>query len=358
LLRDFEGPPLDGGAAREALPTYRGKKMLGIDVSGSDSKAVLDALGRSLAIIEFEPDGKIIAANENFCKAMGYELAEIKGQHHRMFVEPDYGRSSEYRDFWAKLGRGEFDAREYKRLGKGGKEVWIQASYNPVLNGRGKVVKVVKAATDVTSEKLRTAEFAGKLNAISRAQAVIEFTPSGEIIVANDNFLNALGYRLEEIKGQHHRMFVEPAYAHSADYREFWRQLNAGEFIAAEFKRFGKGGKEVWIQASYNPIFDMNNKVVKVVKFATDVTERVVAVNEIAAGLSRLADQDLEHQNRSAIPSIVRKAARRLQPIGRKAAVGYAADRREHRHDWLWRAGDRDGVGRPVKTDGTTGGEP
>ena len=270
--------------------------MFGIEVSSSDSKAVLDALGRSLAIIEFEPDGKIIAANENFCKAMGYELAEIKGQHHRMFVEPDYGRSSEYRDFWAKLGRGEFDAREYKRLGKGGKEVWIQASYNPVLNGRGKVVKVVKAATDVTSEKLRTAEFAGKLNAISRAQAVIEFTPSGEIIVANDNFLNALGYRLEEIKGQHHRMFVEPAYAHSADYREFWRQLNAGEFIAAEFKRFGKGGKEVWIQASYNPIFDMNNKVVKVVKFATDVTERVVAVNEIAAGLSRLADQDLEHQ--------------------------------------------------------------
>jgi methyl-accepting chemotaxis protein len=270
--------------------------MLGVEISGSDSKAVLDALGRSLAMIEFEPNGKIIHANENFCKALGYDLADIKGRHHSMFVEPEYARSVDYRDFWAKLGRGEFDAREYKRLGKGGKEVWIQASYNPVLNGRGKVVKVVKAATDITAEKLKNAEFAGKLNAISRAQAVIEFTPGGEVITANDNFLNVLGYRLDEIKGQHHRMFVDPAYAQSADYREFWRQLNAGEFIAAEFKRLGKGGKEVWIQASYNPIFDMNNKVVKVVKFATDVTERVMAVNEIAAGLSRLAGQDLAHQ--------------------------------------------------------------
>ena len=262
----------------------------------SGSKATLEALGRSLAIIEFDVSGNILTANANFCQAMGYDLAEIRGRHHSMFVEPAFAQSQDYRDFWAKLGRGEYEAREYKRVGKGGREVWIQASYNPVKNARGAVVKVVKAATDITTEKLKNADFAGKLNAISRVQAIIEFTPGGEIITANENFLKTLGYRLDEIKGQHHRMFVEPVYAQSHEYQDFWRKLNTGEYIAAEFKRIGKGGTEVWIQASYNPIFDMNNKVMKIVKFATDVTERVSAVNEIGAGLTRLADRDLEHR--------------------------------------------------------------
>ena len=269
--------------------------MLGLGLgSGSDAKGVLQALGRSLAIIEFDPTGKILKANENFCNALGYSLSEIKGQHHSMFVEPDYARSQDYKAFWAKLGRGEFDAREYKGIGKGGREVWIQASYNPVMNSKGVVLKVVKAATDITATKLKNAEFEGRINAVSRVQAVIEFTPAGEVVAANENFLNALGYRFEEIKGQHHRMFVEPSYAQSPDYQDFWRKLNAGEYVAAEFKRIGKGGKEVWIQASYNPIFDMNNKVTKVVKFATDITERVRAVNEIGAGLARLAENNLE----------------------------------------------------------------
>ncbi len=261
---------------------------------GGDAKRTLAALGRSLALIEFEPDGKIITANENFCRALDYDLSEIKGKHHSMFVEPDYVRSPEYREFWAKLGRGEFDAREYKRIGKGGKEVWIQASYNPVLSASGKVLKVVKAATDVTAAKMQTAENSGKLDAISRAQVVIEFSVDGKILTANEKFFNVLGYRLDEVQGQHHRMFVEPAYAQSADYQEFWRKLDRGEFVADEFKRIGKGGKEVWIQASYNPIFDLNKRVVKVVKFATDVTGRVNAVNAIATGLSRLAEGDLK----------------------------------------------------------------
>ncbi|MCE7029918.1 PAS domain-containing methyl-accepting chemotaxis protein [Jiella avicenniae] len=267
--------------------------MFGIQSKASaSSTAILRALDKSLAIIEFKPDGTIIKANANFCSAMGYELGEIAGKHHSMFVDPVEAQSVAYREFWAKLCRGEFDARQYKRLGKGGKEIWIEASYNPVFSGN-EVVRVVKVATEVTAAKLQGAENAGKLDAICRAQAIIEFTPDGTILAANANFCNAIGYGLDEIKGRHHSMFVEPAHAASADYREFWARLGRGEFIADEFKRIGKGGKEVYIQASYNPIFDMNGKLLKVVKFATDVTGRVEAVNAIANGLDRLAGGDV-----------------------------------------------------------------
>jgi methyl-accepting chemotaxis protein len=264
--------------------------MFGFNDAARTDKATLQALGRSLAIIEFDPTGKILSANENFCKALGYQASEIIGQHHSLFVEPDHVRSPEYRELWAKLGRGEFDAGEYKRLGKGGRNVWIQASYNPVIDSKGKVLKVVEAATDITAAKLRNAEFGNKLNAISLAQAVIEFTPTGEIITANENFLKTLGYRLEEIKGQHHRMLVEPSYAASPDYQAFWRKLNGGEFIADGFKRIGKGGKEVFIQASYNPILDLNGKVMKVVEFATDISD----LADLDAALTRTAANDLE----------------------------------------------------------------
>jgi methyl-accepting chemotaxis protein len=271
--------------------------MLGFQLGGASSATdTLSALDRSLAIIEFDPQGNILTANANFCAALGYALDEIKGRHHSLFVDPAYARTAEYSAFWAKLGRGEFDAQEYLRIGKGGTEVWIQASYNPVRDGRGGVTRVVKVATVTTAEKLRNAEFEGKLAAISRVQAVIEFTPSGEVLTANENFLTTLGYSLGEIKGQHHRMFVDPAYARSAEYQDFWRKLNAGEFIAAEFKRVGKGGAEVWIQASYNPIFDQAGRVTKVVKFATDVTGRVRAVDAVAAGLAQLAGNNLTYR--------------------------------------------------------------
>ena len=254
------------------------------------AKATLGALDRSLAIIEFTPDGTILSANENFCKAVGYSLAEIKGQHHRMFVEPSYASSPDYAAFWDKLGRGVSDTQVYKRIGKGGRHLYIQASYSPVTDGKGAVEKVIKVATVVTAEKLRAAEFEAKITAISLVQAVIEFTPAGEILTANDNFLNLLGYRLEEVKGQHHRLFVEPAYAASPEYAAFWHQLSSGGFVSATFKRIGKGGKEVWIQASYNPIFDLNGSVAKVVKFATDVTD----LTHIGSGLTRLAEGKLD----------------------------------------------------------------
>ena len=261
--------------------------------SATGAKAVLDAVSRSQAVIEFDMAGNILFANENFCQAMGYRADEIIGRHHSIFVEPEEAKSADYAAFWKQLNKGEFDRRQYKRIGKGGREVWIEASYNPVFKG-STPYKVVKFATVITDTKLKSAEDAGKLDALSRAQATIEFTPDGHILTANENFLKTLGYMLEEIRGRHHSMFCDPAYAESAEYKEFWRSLAAGQFAADEFARIGKGGRKVFIQASYNPIFDMSGKVFKVVKFATDVSERVRAVKELAVGLQAMADGDLD----------------------------------------------------------------
>lgn len=258
--------------------------------------AALAALDRSLAIIEFDPAGHIRAANANFCAVMGYSAAEIVGRHHAMLVDAATASSPDYQAFWERLRRGEFDAREYRRVGKDGREVWIQATYNPVRSRSGRVVKVIKVATDITAQKQRNAEFEAKMMALGRVQAVIEFLPNGEILTANANFLAALGYELAEIQGRHHRLFVDPQYAASPDYEAFWRELQAGNFVADEFKRIGKGGREVWIAASYNPVFDMNGAVSKIVKFATDVTPRVKAVNAIERGLAEIAGNNLQYR--------------------------------------------------------------
>ena len=236
----------------------------------------VSAISRAQAVIEFKLDGTVVTANENFCKALGYSLAEIQGKHHSLFVAQSERDGGPYREFWAALNRGEYQAGEFKRIGKGGNEVWILASYNPLLDEDGKPFGVVKFATDVTAEKLKSADSAGQLAAIDKAQAVIEFAMDGTIVNANANFLGALGYSLAEIKGKHHSMFVEPSEREGAGYREFWAALNRGEYQAAEYKRIGKGGKEVYIQASYNPIMDLNGKPYKVVKYATDVTRQVL----------------------------------------------------------------------------------
>ncbi len=260
------------------------------DEVNADLAGKVAAISKSQAVIEFELDGTIITANENFLSVVGYRLEEIQGKHHRMFVDDTYRQSPAYREFWAKLNRGEYDAGEFKRIGKGGKEVWINASYNPILDRSGKPVKVVKFATDITAVKLKNADYEGQLAAISKAQAVIEFNLDGTIITANDNFLNTLGYSLDEVKGKHHSLFVDSAYRVSAEYRQFWADLSAGKFQAAEYKRFGKGGKEVWIQASYNPIFDLNGKPFKVVKYATDVTGQVKRREELQILLQKVAN--------------------------------------------------------------------
>ncbi len=417
----------------DADRNYVGNVLEWADVTADRlNTGMLNALSRSQATIEFNLDGTIVTANENFLSTVGYSLDEIKGQHHSMFVEPGYKESPEYKAFWDGLRRGEFSSGKYKRLGKDGKEIWLRASYNPILDADGKPFKVVKFASDITetekaaqeatfkstafagssvammmidrdfivtyvnesTQKLLSEnadvfrEFwpnfnadqivgscidmfhknpahqrqllsdpsrlpyqtdiaigdfrfalsvngvfdengeyvgnvlewsdvtadrlnAGMLTALDRAQATIEFSLDGKIVDANDNFLSVTGYSLDEIKGKHHSMFVDPEYKNSADYRAFWEALKRGEFQSGEYKRFGRGGAEVWIQASYNPILDGTGKPFKVVKFASDITEEVqkrhkdeeerrekakaqsLVVDSLAEGLRKLSEGDL-----------------------------------------------------------------
>ncbi len=245
----------------------------------------LSALHRSLAVIEFDPQGHVLNANDNFLNTMGYELDHIKGKHHEMFVEPDYAKTVEYKAFWDNLRNGQFMSDVFKRVGRDGKEVWIQACYNPIYDMNGKLFRVVKYATDVTQDKLRSAYFRSQIDAIGKSQAVIEFNLDGTIVDANENFLSTVGHDLNDIVGQHHVMFVEKDYSSTDEYKDFWTSLRAGKYSVGEFKRIGKGGKEVYIQASYNPIFDMNGRPYKVIKYASDITHQVELRN-IAADKS------------------------------------------------------------------------
>lgn len=251
--------------------------MLGLKSTSTtaDLEAKFKALDRSQAIIEFNLDGIILSANENFLGAVGYALDEIKGKHHGMFVDPEYRQSREYVGFWAALKSGEYKAGQFKRFGKGGREIWIEASYNPIFGKDGKPYKVVKFATDITRQKLEDADRAGQIAAINKSQAVIQFTLEGIVLDANENFLNAMGYALDEIQGKHHSQFVEPAYRTSPEYAHFWERLKRGEYQAGQYKRFAKGGREIWIEASYNPILDASGRPYKIVKFATDITQQV-----------------------------------------------------------------------------------
>ena len=277
--------------------------MLGLGKS-ADNRNLLDAISRSQAVIEFDLKGNILTANKNFCAALGYDLTEIVGKHHRIFCDSELIASRAYQDFWDSLARGEFQAKEYRRIRKDGSVIWIEASYNPVFRS-GKPYKVVKIATDITAKKIKAVDDAGKLEALSRSQATIEFFPDGTIITANPNFCATVNYDLKEIEGRHHRMFCDPTYAASSAYGNFWQRLAAGEFISDEFVRYGKNGKEIWIQAAYNPVLDDTGKVVKVVKFATDVTPRMSAITVLAEALRALAEGDLvQRLDNSFVPSM------------------------------------------------------
>ncbi|TGL57331.1 PAS domain S-box protein [Leptospira ognonensis] len=284
-------------------------ERLGSVVEWSDStekNANQKAIEKSQATIEFKMDGTIVTANENFLKTMGYTLSEIQGQHHRIFVDPSEINSDAYHQFWAKLNRGEFQTAEYKRIGKGGKEIWLQATYTPILDIHGKPTKVIKFAQEITEQKRKTIDYEGQIDAIGKSQATIQFNMDGTILTANDIFLRVMGYSLSEIQGQHHRIFALPELANSDEYRQFWANLNRGEFQTAEYKRIGKGGKEIWLQATYNPILDFNGKPYKVIKFATDITDQKNlsmetnrVVEDLVVGLGALESGDLTAQMES-----------------------------------------------------------
>jgi methyl-accepting chemotaxis protein len=239
----------------------------------NEAEGKVAAIGRSQSVIEFDLEGHILSANDNFLKTMGYVIEEVRGKHHRMFCAPGVAQSEAYAEFWHKLGRGDFDSGEYKRLAKSGREVWLQASYNPIFDIEGRPVKIVKFATDVTQQKLRNVEFEGKVNAMGRAQSVVEFDLKGHVLAANQNALDLVGYTLDEVRGKHHRMFCDPAITQTEAYTNFWDRLGRGEYESGEYKRIGKGGQERWIQATYNPILDLEGRPMKIVKFAVDITE-------------------------------------------------------------------------------------
>lgn len=233
------------------------------------------AVDRSTAMIEFKPDGTIIGANDNFLTTVGYRLEEIQGQHHRLFCFPDYQASAEYRRFWQRLAAGEYIRDRFLRRNKQGQEVWLEASYNPILGADGRVESVLKLATDITALVAREQEQESMIDAIGRSMAVIAFNLKGEVLEANANFLQTMGYRLEDIRGKHHRQFCTREEADSPAYRDFWERLNRGEFFSGRFQRVNRHGDIVWLSATYNPVFDASGRLYKVVKFARDITPQV-----------------------------------------------------------------------------------
>ncbi|KPH02232.1 chemotaxis protein [Pseudomonas sp. RIT-PI-r] len=241
----------------------------------TEQAGLLDAINRSMAVIEFDLDGVVLRANENFLKTMGYTAEQAIGQPHRRFCTPEFGRSAQYTDLWSRLKNGQFQSGTFERVDGKGQPIWLEASYNPIKDASGRVVKVVKYAMDVTAKVQQESEANAKLQAIDRAMAVIEFNLDGSILTANQNFLTRMGYTLAELKGKHHRLFCTPALVNSSAYEDFWRRLNQGELFQGQFERVDKRGQTVWLEANYNPVYDAAGRLCKVVKFASDVTARV-----------------------------------------------------------------------------------
>jgi methyl-accepting chemotaxis protein len=238
-----------------------------------EQKALIDAISRSQAMIEFDVEGNILNANENFLQTMGYQKEEILGQHHRMFVSQEESSHPDYQKFWRMLKDGRFASGRYKRLDKKGNEIWLEASYTPLFDKHGKAYKVVKVASDVTDKVQQEIINQGQINAINRVMAVIEFDLDGHILNSNDNFMTAMGYQLSEIQGKHHRLFVKPDYAESDEYRTFWQDLKAGQYKSGTFQRITRQGQDIWLEASYNPILDEKGNAIKVIKYAVDVSK-------------------------------------------------------------------------------------
>lgn len=246
-----------------------------INNEAEDKQFIIDSIHRSMAIIEFTPEGKIITANQNFLSTVGYQLAEIEGHHHSIFCSPELASSTEYKDFWRKLNSGEFIAGEFRRLNKNKDIVWLEASYNPVFDENGNIKKIVKFATDITDKLIKSKEAQAIETALNLSVATIEFDTDGNILNANNNFCKATGYELSQIVGKHHKIFCTKDFVDSPQYKSFWENLNNGKSNSNLIERVHSSGRSIWLDATYNPIVNDEGEVYKVIKFATDVTTRV-----------------------------------------------------------------------------------
>lgn len=264
----------------------------------ADHQGQIAAIHKSQSVVSFDMDGVILDANDNFLDLTGYRLSQVRGAHHAMFVAPEERDSPAYAAFWRDLAAGHYKSGEFKRISHDGREIWLQASYNPILDMNGRPFKVVKNAVDVTEQKLRQGDYEGQIAAIHKSQAVVSFALDGTILDANDNFLTLMGYGLEDVVGRHHRIFLHADAAASEEYEAFWAQLRQGRFMSAKFRRRARNGAEVWIQASYNPIYDLNGQPFKIVKIATDITADV----SLAADLSR-AQKEVQHDAATGLPN-------------------------------------------------------
>jgi methyl-accepting chemotaxis protein len=264
------------------------------------SQQVIDVIRQTFAMIEFTAQGEILDANAPFLATMGYRLEELRGQHHRMFCSPEQVANPAYTQFWRRLTNGESFSDRYMRVAKGGREIWLEASYLPVRDAQGRVAKVIKLAVDITERMHAEHQHESYLKAINRSTAVIEFNLAGEVQDANENFLGTMGYRLEEVRGKHHRQFCTHEESSSDDYRRLWQRLNQGEVIADRFKRVAKSGRVVWLRATYNPLYDAAGRLYGVVKFATDITSQVER-REAESAAARLAFDIARETDGSAI---------------------------------------------------------
>ncbi|WP_448552528.1 methyl-accepting chemotaxis protein [Thalassotalea montiporae] len=246
----------------------------------ADIKAryILESIKSSTAFIEFTPQGTIVDANSNFLNAMGYRLTDIVGKHHKIFCEPAYSNSSEYRNFWERLAQGHAFTDKFQRFTKDNQAIWLEASYNPVKDEHGQIISIVKIATDITDYVLAADIQNGVVSALNRSSAVISFALDGTILDANENFLQTVQYSLQDIKGKHHKIFCSKELVASPEYTQLWRQLNSGQFVQGMFERRNAAGDVVWLEASYNPIFDNQGKLIRIVKFASNITDRIASV--------------------------------------------------------------------------------
>jgi methyl-accepting chemotaxis protein len=297
---------------------------------------IVNAISHTMAMIEFSPTGKILTANPLFLQVVGYSPEEVLGKQHSLFCTPELARSNEYQRFWQRLAQGESFSDRFMRLAKGGRPIWLEASYIPVMDPHGKVSKVIKIAIDISQSMKAEQEHKSLLNAINRSMAVIEFTLDGHIVEANDNFLKTMGYRPEEVKGKHHRIFCDAETFASSDYQLAWQRLNKGEYLSDRFKRITRDGQTVWLRATYNPLYDNSGKLYGVVKFASDITSQVEsrhaesAAAKLAFDIAAETDESAREGTNTvqATVEVVRSIASELEQVsGHINALGNQSER-------------------------------